>query len=130
MNSFIDKQMAGFTIKRVMRQILKSALIFFLIIFSLLSVNAQQIEFINYKSSLEINLQNQLRELGINEDRELTSQELSNLADILRVTMNNFYYGNPARLISIARSANAPTISTLTSLGWSNIGENKWKKLE
>ena len=87
-------------------------------------------QFINYKSSLEINLQNQLRELGINEDRELTSQELSNLADILRVTMNNFYYGNPARLISIARSANAPTISTLTSLGWSNIGENKWKKLE
>ena len=87
-------------------------------------------QFINYKSSLEINLQNQLRELGINEDRELTSQELSNLADILRVTMNNFYYGNPARLISIARSANAPTISTLTSLGWSNIGENKWEKLE
>lgn len=43
--------MAGFTIKRVMRQILKSALIFLLIIFSLLSVNAQQIEFVQNKNS-------------------------------------------------------------------------------
>lgn len=43
--------MAGFTIKRVIRQILKSALIFSLIIFSLLSVNAQQIEFVQNKNS-------------------------------------------------------------------------------
>ena len=43
--------MAGFTIKRVMRQILKFTLIFLLIIFSLLSVNAQQIEFVQNKNS-------------------------------------------------------------------------------
>ena len=87
-------------------------------------------QFINYKSNLEVNLQNQLRELGINEDRTLTSQELSNLTDILTITMNNFYYGNQARMISIARSANSPTVSTLTPLGWSNIDGNKWKKFE
>ena len=43
--------MAYLTLNCVMRQILKPALIFLLIIFSLLSVNAQQIEFLQNKNS-------------------------------------------------------------------------------
>ena len=43
--------MAYLTLNCVMRQILKSALIFSLIIFTLFSVNAQQIEFLQNKNS-------------------------------------------------------------------------------
>ena len=43
--------MAGFTIKRVMRQILKPALIFSFIIFTLFTASAQQIDFLQNKNS-------------------------------------------------------------------------------
>ena len=47
----IDKEMTYLTLNCVMKQIYKFTLIFSLIIFSLLSVNAQQIEFIQNKNS-------------------------------------------------------------------------------
>ena len=47
----IDKVMAKFTISCVMRQILKYTLVFSLILFSLFSANAQQIDFLQSKNS-------------------------------------------------------------------------------
>ena len=47
----IDKEMTYLTLNCVMKQIYKFTLIFSLIIFSLLSVNAQQIEFVQNKNS-------------------------------------------------------------------------------
>ena len=47
----IDKEITYLTLNCVMKQIYKFTLIFSLIIFSLLSVNAQQIEFVQNKNS-------------------------------------------------------------------------------
>ena len=47
----IDKQMAYLTLNCVMRQILKPALIFSFIIFTLFTASAQQIEFLQNKNS-------------------------------------------------------------------------------
>lgn len=86
-------------------------------------------QFINYKSSLKVALQNQLNSMGIREDALLSSEILKNLTEIFSISVPNFYYSeNSSRTLSIIRAANAPTFSKLKELGWTNVGGNKWKK--
>lgn len=86
-------------------------------------------QFINYKSSLKVALQNQLNSMGIREDALLSSEILKNLTEIFSISVPNFYYSeNSSRTLSIIRAANAPTFSKLKELGLTNVGGNKWKK--